>query len=258
MLWQSRCIGCGECLGRCPQGAIAAVQKTDGSIGYITDRTLCTCCGECFEACAAGARELVGRLISVDDTVREIERDRLFYEESGGGVTFSGGEPLAQAAFLDNLLRSCKHLDIHTAVDTSGYAAWHVLDRIRANTDLFLYDLKIIEDIRHRKYTGVSNQRILENLRALLAHNQRVILRVPIIPGINDDAQNLRCLGEFAASLTGLERVDILPYHPSARGKYERLAQPYSLSNICSPSDMRMQEIAQMLEHYHPNIRIGG
>jgi len=258
MLWDSRCIGCGECLGHCPQEAIQAVLGSDGKVRSITDRARCTRCGECIEACAAGARELVGQQMSVRGVMGEIERDRTFYEESGGGATFSGGEPLAQADFLENLLTACKSQDIHTAVDTSGYATWATIDRIRAKTDLFLYDLKLMDDSRHIQYIGVSNRRILANLRALAKHGQRIIVRVPLIPGINDDEDNLRQLGEFTKSLPRLERVDVLPYHPSALGKYERLAYPYSLTGTPQPSEERVQEIVDLLAQYHLTVKIGG
>ena len=196
--------------------------------------------------------------MSVTDVMNTIERDRTFYEESGGGVTFSGGEPLAQPAFLGDLLSACKKMDIHTAVDTSGYAAWHILEKIRSQVDLFLYDLKLMDDNRHRQYTGVSNQRILENLRELAECGQAIVIRFPLIPGINDDMENLCQLGEFLSALPGLDRLDVLPYHPSALGKYERLALSYSLPNTLSPSDERVRETVHILERYRLNVKIGG
>lgn len=258
MLWDSRCTHCGMCFGHCPQEAIRPVKHSDGQIYYVTDRALCDRCGECIAVCPSAARELVGRWMSVADVINVIERDRMFYEESDGGVTFSGGEPLAQPAFLAEVLQLCKSLDIHTAVDTSGYAAWDVLEQICAYTDLFLYDLKLMDDNRHRTYTGVSNHRILENLRALTERRKPVIIRFPLIPGLNDDEDNLHQLGEFVAGLPSLVRMDVLPYHPSALGKYNRLGQPYFLPDTQTPSNERLNEIIDVFEQYRLTVKIGG
>jgi pyruvate formate lyase activating enzyme len=253
MLWESRCIRCGACIQACPQGAVST---QDGRI--ITDRERCTRCGTCTGECAADARELIGKRMSVNEVMREIERDVVFFEDSGGGVTFSGGEPLAQRAFLAELLRACHALEIHTAVDTCGYTPWEALDSIRADTDLFLYDLKLMDDTRHRLHTGVSNRLILDNLQALSASGARIIVRMPVIPGINDSDDDLHHLGAFAAVLPHLERLDILPYHHSALGKYERLDKAYPMPESVSPTDERMQEIARLLQTYDLSVKIGG
>jgi pyruvate formate lyase activating enzyme len=231
---------------------------TQTGLRPTVERDVCTVCGSCVEICAAEARELVGKRMTVNDVMSNIERDIVFFEESGGGVTFSGGEPLAQHAFLAGLLKACKALEIHTAVDTSGYAPWKAIDNIRGDVDLFLYDLKLMDDARHRSYTGVPNGLILHNLRALSEHGHKIVLRVPVIPGVTDDAQNLGEIGAFAASLPNLERVDLLPYHPSALGKYERLGKPYLLAETNAPADERMAEIAHLFEQYHLSVKIGG
>lgn len=253
MIWESRCVHCGDCVRACPVKAIEPAGE-----GMITDRRLCTVCGTCVDTCAAEAREVVGRRVTAAEVMREIERDRPFFEESGGGVTFSGGEPLAQRAFLQHLLQACKAQDLHTAVDTSGYAPWPVFESIRADTDLFLYDLKMIDDERHRRYTGVSNGLILSNLQALSALGHRIIVRVPIIPGINDDPENIGMTAAFCASLPGLERVDLLPYHPSAQGKYERLALPYRLPGTLTPAPTQLEQIASIFDHCRLTVGIGG
>ncbi len=196
--------------------------------------------------------------MNITEVMGEIERDVIFFEESGGGVTFSGGEPLAQLAFLTELLKRCKALDIHTAVDTSGYTPWKSLDSIRLYTDLFLFDLKLIDDARHHQFTGVPNGLILYNLRALSELGHHIIIRVPIIPGITDDGQNLKGIAEFAASLPNLDRVDLLPYHESAKGKYERLGKEYALADVRQPSEERMQEAAYLMEQYDLSVKIGG
>ena len=236
---KSRCIGCGACREACSRGAIAADLSVNAE--------LCTLCGECVIACYAEAREMVGREMSVAQVMAEIERDVPFYDESGGGVTFSGGEPLAQPDFLLALLQACREREIHTAVDTCGFAPWQVLDKIRRHVDLFLYDLKLMDEAEHIRYTGVSNKLILKNLEMLAERGHDITLRVPIIPGINDSDEHIRQLGAFAATLPHLNRVDVLPYHNIAAEKYQRLDRVYKLPETRPPSDERMAEIRNAL-----------
>ncbi|RPJ38992.1 MAG: glycyl-radical enzyme activating protein, partial [Chloroflexi bacterium] len=238
--------------------ASLAVGKQGGTAHAEIERDVCTVCGSCTAVCAADARQLVGKRMTINEVMHDIERDVVFFEESGGGVTFSGGEPLAQQAFLAGLLKACKALEIHTVLDTSGYAPWKTVESISADVDLFLYDLKLMDDARHRQYTGVPNGLILHNLRALSERGHNIILRVPVIPGVNDDAKNLNEVGEFAASLPKLERVDLLPYHPSAEGKYERLGKPYRLAGTATPAEERMGEISRLFEQYHLSVKVGG
>jgi pyruvate formate lyase activating enzyme len=245
MIWSARCIRCGACIESCPQGAI-----TLGEAGAVTDLELCDQCGDCIEDCYAQARELVGREASVAEVMAEIESDRLFYEESGGGATFSGGEPLMQPDFLLALLKACKAQEIHTTVDTCGFASWNVLERVRPYTDLFLFDLKLMDDARHQQYTGSSNEPIMRNLRLLSESGQAIRLRIPVIPGINDGPEQIRQIGEFAAGLPHLDEVDILPYHNIAAEKYRRLNRVYELPNTPVPSEERMAEIAQALRGF--------
>jgi len=249
----NRCIRCEACLPVCAQGAIS----WDGG-AMSTDGEICTLCGICVEACYAEAREIVGREMTVAQVMAEIERDIAFYDESGGGVTFSGGEPLLQWDFLLALLRACKEKEIHTVVDTCGFATWETLDSIREHVDLFLYDLKLMDDARHREFTGVSNEPILQNLQNLSQRGHHIELRVPIIPGINDDDENIRQTGAFATALPCLKQVDILPYHHAAVEKYNRFHKAYGLPEIRPPSKERMAEIAQILREFDLQVRIGG
>ena len=250
---ESRCIRCGTCEAVCAQGAIS----WDGDV-VSTDGENCTLCGDCVEVCYAEAREIAGQEMTVAQVMTEIERDVPFYDESGGGVTFSGGEPLFQLDFLRALLRACKEKEIHTALDTCGFAPWETLDDIREYVDLFLYDLKLIDDAKHRKFTGVSNELILRNLQMLSERGHDIFLRVPIVPGINDDDENIRQTGTFAAALPHLNRVDILPYHHAAVEKYKRLKKIYGLSEIRRPSDERIVEIGQTLEGFGLQVKKGG
>ena len=254
MMFQAkRCIRCGACEAVCTHDAIA----WNGDLVH-TDEEKCTLCGACVESCYAEARVIVGQEMTVAQVMAEIERDVPFYDESGGGVTFSGGEPLLQGDFLLALLKACKEREIHTALDTCGFAAWETLDRTRDFVDLFLYDLKLMDDAKHREFTGVPNDLILKNLQMLSTRGHSVILRMPIIPGINDDENNIRHTGEFAATWLGLKRMDILPYHHTATEKYNRLKKVYELSEIRPPSDDRMAEIAQTLRGFGLQVRIGG
>lgn len=253
MLWNARCTQCGSCLPSCP---LNAIDRWDGQV--MTNRQTCIVCASCMDACSNDARQVVGSKITVDAVMREVERERPFYEESGGGVTFSGGEPLAQRTFLAACLRRSKELEIHTAVDTSGYTPWDFLDGLRADVDLFLYDLKVMDEIRHREMTGVGNSLILRNLRKLSERGHRIIVRVPVIPGVNDDAENMERLAEFTSSLPNLERVDLLPFHQTAAGKYQRLDKLNHLPDLQQPSGEHMIEIAHTLERQHLTVQVGG
>ena len=237
----------------CPEDAISQ----DGD-SVLTDLDKCTVCGDCVQVCQTQAREIVGREMTVEQVVQEIDKDVAFYDESRGGVTFSGGEPLMQPRFLSALLRACREREIHAAVDTSGLASWKTLQEIAEHASLFLYDLKLIDEMRHRNFTGVSNALILSNLRALSRDGRAVVVRVPIIPGINDDEQNLEQLARFVLSLVSPPPVSLLPYHKAGADKYARLHKPYALAGTEPPAEERTAELADRLSHYGLAIKIGG
>jgi pyruvate formate lyase activating enzyme len=253
MLRPNLCIACGACIETCQHGAIG---EQDGRLTWA--RELCVRCGDCTEACMAGAREMAGKAMSVAEVLAQLEQDRLFYEESGGGVTVSGGEPLLQGHFLSELLQACKRVELHTAVDTSGFAGWEVLARILPVTDLFLYDLKHTDPAQHLKYTGVPLEPVLRNLERLAERGAAVWLRVPLVPGVNDDEANLRRVGELAARMPNVKQVNLLAYHATAASKYARLGLSYRLEGTPGASNEQMETAAALLRSYHTNVKIGG
>lgn len=253
ILQPRRCTSCGDCIEACPSGAI----YRDGE-QILTDRDLCTLCQTCTKVCFAEARQFTGREMSVEQVMVEILRDSAFYEHSGGGVTFSGGEPLFQPEFLRALLQACKAQEIHTALDSCGFAPFEVFESLRGLVDLFLFDLKHMDDFTHRELTGVSNQQILENLGALSRMGHTIHLRIPLIPDHNDDDVHLQHMAGFAAGLPSLERVDLLPYHASGLEKYSRLNKS-SLSPALQPySETRLNEISAIFQAYGLETNLGG
>ncbi|MBN2356634.1 glycyl-radical enzyme activating protein [candidate division KSB1 bacterium] len=253
MLRPERCIACGACLSVCPQRAI---EKIDGR--YVTHRRLCRECGACADACPAEVRSLIGKMMTVEEVMREVEKDKIFYQSSGGGVTLSGGEPLMQPQFSSALLTACKNKKIHTAVDTSGYAPLSIVKKTNKYVDLFLFDLKILDEELHIKYTGFSLQPILTNLSWLCRNANELVVRVPLIPGINDAPDQIEKIGRFVAGKKSIKEIQLLPYHRSGADKYARLALEYTLPNLVSPGRQKMQEIASSLQKHIQTVSIGG
>jgi pyruvate formate lyase activating enzyme len=248
-----RCAHCGACIEACPEHALA-----EGPGGVQRSPELCVACGTCAGACVTGARELMGRDVTVAELLAEIVKDRVFFDESGGGVTFSGGEPLLQYEFLIETLAACRKADLRTAVETTGFASWEKVNALIPLTDLFLYDLKLMDAERHRQYTGVSNARILENLRELAATAAAVTVRVPLIPGVNDDEGNIRAVAQFVADLGTVPSIHLLPFHAGASGKYHALGMTYALEGMRSPTQERLQSLAALITAYGVAVHIGG
>ena len=198
MQFANRCIGCGECIKVCSTGAIS---NNNGVINRNAE--LCKVCGSCAEVCFTKGMEIAGREVSALDLVKELEKDIIFYDSSRGGITLSGGEPLSQGEFTLELLQRCKKMEIHTAVDTCGFGSSSTLVEISKYTDLFLFDIKFVDEERHKQHTGVSNDIILQNLKLLSALEKRIWIRVPIIPGINDDEENIAATAKLIMSTAG-------------------------------------------------------
>jgi pyruvate formate lyase activating enzyme len=251
MYFPERCRLCGDCMAACPHGAIRRVD----SVVAVSDA--CRLCGTCAETCLAEARQLAGRRMGLSEVMAEVERDIVFFDESGGGVTFSGGEPLAQPRFLEALLSACRERGIHTALETCGFAQRSVLLRLAERVDLILYDLKLVDPAKHEMFTGAPSTPILRNLEALTEAGRRVIVRIPIVPGINDGEQEVSAFRDFLAPL-GVRQVHLLPYHQTGAGKYPRLGLPNPLPDVPSPSSERMRQVAASLEAAGFEVKIGG
>jgi pyruvate formate lyase activating enzyme len=250
----NRCVLCGTCVDECPQNGIAIrphPNPTPNGRGAFatTNPAKCDVCGKCADACYYGAREISGKEMSVTEVLAEIERDVPFFDQSGGGVTFSGGEPLLQRQFLATLLKECKKREIHTVVDTSGFAAWEVIEGIRNDVDLFLYDLKLMDDERHKKYTGVSNKLVLRNLKHLAKSDTQTMVRIPLIPGVNNDEDNLRQSAAFITGLPNSPSVELVGYHDTATAKYESINKTYQFPHTAPPSEDDMLQAAGVFEN---------
>jgi pyruvate formate lyase activating enzyme len=218
----------------------------------------CPAFGACAEACPAEALQLVGRRMSVEEVMDVVREDLPFYEDSRGGATFTGGEPLAQPEFLFDLLRACRAEGIRSALDTSGWASRELVLEAGELADLVLFDMKLVDDARHGASTGVPSGPILGNLGALAAAGSRVVLRVPLIPGVNDAPGDLESEARFAASLGGDVMVHILPYHDSARGKYALRGAAYPMGDVRAPTPEAAREAARVFERAGLKATIGG
>ena len=254
LVWdRGKCVDCSACLQQCPSHSLVAAPD-----GVVWRRESCLGCGGCVEACPALALEATGREASVDEVMTAVVQDQPFFDQSGGGVTFSGGEPLAQPEFLLSLLKECGRLGIHRAVDTSGFAPADVLLQVAEEADLFLFDLKLMDRDRHRLFTGVSNAPILDNLRLLAERGTPVQVRLPLIAGVNDDVANLQAVGAFVAGLPGVDAVDLLPYHGAAAAKYRKLNLAYKGAHFAPAPPESLRGAMTILQQCGLAVRIGG
>ena len=239
------CTKCGKCAGACPE---AALVYEEGKFPRI-DRMKCTGCGICSSACSYEALVLYGKSMTADEVFDAVSKDSMFYKASSGGVTVSGGEPLLQPEFVGDLLEKCRQAGIHTCMETSGCAPESALRQVLPYTDYILYDLKHMDSEKHRKYTGQPNDLILSNARIASASGVATLFRMPLVPGINDDVQNIRETAEFLHGL-GKDslRIELMPYHRLGKGKYEALDRQYSLSRILSPEPEHLEVCKKAFE----------
>jgi pyruvate formate lyase activating enzyme len=253
MISSDRCLGCRACSEACPVSEDGAVPA-----GEAWNRALCTRCGSCVEACPADARELAGHEYDASELVDVLERDRVFFETTDGGVTFSGGEPLAQPEFLMDCLRKCRRRGLRTAVDTCGLAPRQTVLEVAELADLVLFDLKHMDPERHHRETGVDNRIILRNLRALSESEVEIWIRIPLIPGFNDDFENIDATVAFLEGLPRRHRVWILPYHAIAEGKHARLEATGAQSDIRTPDTELLGSIEEKLAGLDLDVTVGG
>jgi pyruvate formate lyase activating enzyme len=253
---RERCLGCDRCQTVCPEDAL----RTSGDGVKVVDYNRCNLCGCCSAECPGEALTLIGRRVTVEEVLAEAVRDALYFEASGGGLTLSGGEPLAQPDFAAELLRRYKHEEKgrHTAVETCGFAEWPVFEKLAEDVDLFLYDLKHMDPLEHQRLTGVDNRLILENVRRLAEAGRALVIRLPLITGINDSAQNLEATADFVRALPGVSRIDLLPYHRLGESKYRRLGKAYALGGEPSLGSGQAAQALSVLKAKGLDVTIGG
>lgn len=227
-----QCVGCGECINACPKGLHSFSSNGD----HLIDRKGCISCGNCINACI-GALEMCGREMTVSEILAEVMKDKSFYDHSGGGMTVSGGDPMMHPAFTLALIKAAKEKGLHTCIETSGLARWKDLEALLPYTDLFLWDVKETDSVRHREFTGAGNEQILDNLRRLDAAGGKTILRCPLIPGCNVRGEHLAAIAALANELKNVIRIDVEPYHPLGKSKSEAIGETYALGDLSFPPE---------------------
>ncbi|MBE9489337.1 MAG: glycyl-radical enzyme activating protein [Bacteroidetes bacterium] len=254
MFSSDKCIGSQECIKHCPNEALTLTSN-----GIVTNTDICAMCGKCAEVCPTKAIEMTGELMPIEQVMSQIKREVVLMDTSGGGVTISGGEPLLHHKYLIKLLDACGKEGIHRCIDTTGFSSTKVLLEVAAKSEHFLYDLKMMDAEKHKKWTGVSNVKILENLQILAAGGMAMNIRIPLIKGVNDDDDNIYKSAKFIANLKGNQPiVNILPFHNIAAKKYEKLGAYYDKGVMDEPDSKRVNEILEIFTMYSINVRIGG
>lgn len=241
---REKCSGCGRCALVCPTAAATMVDENKSEF----ERGKCIACFRCCEVCPTGARKKMGSTVTVEEVLAVIKRDTIFYRESGGGVTFSGGEPFAQPEFLRQLVTACNRLGIDTAVETSGYFEWEMAKDIVERLDCVFVDIKHMDDVVHQKMTGASNQRILENIAAMSKLNLNTIVRVPLIEEVNANEQNIRAMGEYLQQNTLVAGVELLPYHDFGAAKYEAVGSV--AHTFIMPKASKIEALKKIISEY--------
>jgi len=254
VFYPERCKRLNRCLEVCPTHAISVKENS-----LLLNKDLCNLCGKCVDACYAGAWKIFGQVVDVDYVIKEIEKDVLFYRNSGGGVTFGGGEPLLWPDFINEVSQECKRKGIPVAVETCGHVPWRNFEKVLDVLDLIMYDIKHMDSVVHKKLCGAPNDLILQNIKFLSKQKVDLIIRVPIITNINDSKHNIHETARFVASLNGsVKRVEILPYHKFGVKKYERLGRKYELTDVEIPEQEYMEEIKREMEVNGLSVKIGG
>lgn len=256
MFDKEKCTGCGYCVKACDKKAITISDNHKA----ITNKDKCVLCEECFDYCLQNAREIAGRIYEIDELVNICEKDKVFYEESGGGVTLSGGEAMTQSIdFLEKLCIELKKKGINIAIDTCGYAPPKNFERIMPYADTFLYDIKTLDDNTHIKYTGKSNKLVLSNLEFIASHGADINIRIPVIDNVNSDDKSIKDIVLYVKENVGIVSVNLLPYHSTGSSKYDKLNRIYPSNEFKVPSNDKMEHIKNIfIENGFVNVKIGG
>lgn len=261
MCLADQCVSCGRCIDVCPTGVHKMVAVSKGPSQHQVDRAAtCIGCGACAKSCPGKALRIAGKEMTVDEVVSVIMQDEFFYLTSGGGVTIGGGEPTFQHAFAGAILRQARRNGVHTAMETCGQSTWEIYQELAPYTDLFLYDLKHIDTALHRINTGVGNERILDNLARLLELGANVLVRIPLIAGVNDDLKSLvgalTWLEKASQNYANLRGIEVLPYHRLGESKYHQLDEAYPMGDMVGHTDVQLQEIERVLLQFNLPARI--
>lgn len=232
-----KCTMCGRCLKVCPNGCHSVSAE-----GHVVNRNSCISCGKCAEVCFADALEVAGKETTVEDVLKEVMKDEAFYKNSGGGMTLSGGEPMLSFDFTYELLKQGKEKGLHICMETCGFADSERYKKVVPFVDIFLFDYKLTNADEHKKYTGVSNDLILKNLFMLDEMGAKIVLRLPIIPTVNDNEEHFNGIADIANRLKNILEVNVEPYHPLGKGKSEQLGRDYELSELTFPEKETVED----------------
>mgnify|MGYP003624716120 CR=1 FL=1 len=254
MYTASKCIGAVKCLNNCPNEALELTEN-----GIVTNYDLCNLCGKCAEVCPTNAFEMLGSTISISELMKKIDNEAIFFDQSGGGVTFSGGEPLMHSSYLLEALKECGKRFYHRVVDTTAFAKQEVLLEVAKHTELFLIDLKVMDSEIHKRFTGVGNEKILSNIVELTKTNCEIIFRMPLIKCVNSDEKNIKETAKFINSLEGNRtQINLLPYHNIAENKHMKLGNPANFIDFETPSEDEIQKVISIFQNYGIKATIGG
>jgi len=246
------CIGCGHCIDACPKDALSFRGKN-----IKIDRAKCDACGICVNVCYAEALELTGKEMTVGEVLEKIKKNIIFYKSSNGGVTLSGGEPLLQPFFAAGILKECKRENISTSIETCGYYESNAIEKVIDYLDYIFYDIKHIDCEKHRKLTGFSNEKILDNLIMLQTFNVDICVRIPIIPGINDDYENIKATAKMLSKMPKVKLIELLPYHKFGIHKYAYLDKEYTLKKILPPTKKNCLQLKEIFNNFNLPCIIG-
>ncbi|MNM50964.1 4-hydroxyphenylacetate decarboxylase activating enzyme [compost metagenome] len=252
LMYQSmNCIHCGKCISACKIGAISFSNKN------FIDRDICTACGECVNVCPTSALTLKGKKMTVEQVIKELKKDAIVYRRSGGGITLSGGEPLVQSEFARELLKACKAQGWHTAIETTAYANTEVIEDVFPYIDLALMDIKSVDSDMHKKYTGVPNEKILENAK-LVSKITKMVVRVPLVPDFNSSEKDILELCDYVKTLNDINTVHLLPYHTYGENKYDLLGRDYLMKKTRAFALGEVEKLQKIIEEQGIKCVIGG